>query len=196
MSAPLFRMLVLFNGVLLALVLLLWVLGAAGWSPPAPVAPAIPETIYTPRPVFEAGQDNAMLERPLFWASRRPVAPDAPPPVMVKDGFAEDAQLIGMAGTGENLVALIRTEGTVVRLMRGEKLGSWRLDALDAEGVVFLGGKGDVRRLRMEHAPQDKGATAPSAPPAPRQPAPERKAQPNNMPPPAPPGGLVIQSAN
>ena len=89
-------------------------------------------------------------ERPLFHVSRRPV-PEAlqsasPPP---EEG-AEAFRLVGVTVAGDTKVALLRrvSDGRVLRVREGQRIGAWRIVAIGADRLS-LRGEGGTRELRL-----------------------------------------------
>jgi hypothetical protein len=135
--------------LLLLVVQLVWgisrlvVLAPTDSVPPA--ADALQVLSMTAQPDITAEARNDMLERPLFWVSRRPVEPVA----LVDTGVAEtkaaarelqEIKLLGVFGSEQStgIIALVKGEKT--RLMRGDSHKGWTLESVKANEVTFSDG--------------------------------------------------------
>lgn len=150
------------------------------WHPPEPLVPEF-ETVEVAAEASNAnGADafQAMLERPLFFASRRP-----PPPAPVaveaestRDPF-EGVALQGIYSAGTTLAGVtVNENGVSKRLALGEKLGEWSLVSVSGLEVKFER-SGQEKVLALKHAAQVAAASPPpvkgaSVPPAAGQSAP------------------------
>lgn len=129
----------------------------AEWVPPPPVEPALPAV-----PEFgvaAAPPAAAILERPLFWASRRPIA-DAPAEgPEAADSALEDVRILGLLDSGEEGALLYRAgeDAAVARLQVGQTLRGWRLTGMAADGAVFR--RGDEERLLTLPRPRFEGGS-------------------------------------
>jgi len=147
------------------------------WSPPAPIAPALPEV---PQPLPEVSVGSAALrERPLFVPDRRPAPPPPPPQAAKPPDPLDDAALVGLM-TGERAVAIVRTAQGTRRISVGAALGDWTLQSLDAQRAEFVRGQ-ENRTLRLEVAVL--GAPNPSARPAAAVPPGDTAVPANTLPP-------------
>lgn len=94
-----------------------------------------------------------IVERPLFFATRRPAPPEPEETAAPADPVSEGdvaMTLIGVVKTPEAEIALVQNDetGKVARLRVGEKIASWQLEQVDANRVVLR--KGDqIRELAL-----------------------------------------------
>ena len=124
-----------------------------------PLAPATDSLtavdVIMPKPVVLTKND--LVERPMFWSTRRPyVAP--PPKVKTKkkvvkekkelDPF-ETIKLIGVYSGG----AMVQVDGVLQRIHPGETLEGldWSLEVMDKNMVMFILGE-EHKILELEHA--------------------------------------------
>ena len=149
--------------VLLALPALGWLWWTSG-SDQTPIAAvsrpgtALPST--TPaatepskaRPLPPIETFTEMVDRPLFAASRSPRldaapladVPDfqetAPPPP--EDNIKDRYRLVGTVEEGGRVFALLAgTNGSFVRLRRGDRLENWTVDAINRQRVLMVNGE-------------------------------------------------------
>jgi general secretion pathway protein N len=109
---------------------------------PAAAAPArlgaeIPT--FTPEP---AELSEVIVERPLFFASRRPPPPepDGPAPEVQKASMVDFA-LVGTILSSSGRVALVKpSKDPLVELAEGQAVGGWTVDRIGADSVVFRSG--------------------------------------------------------
>jgi hypothetical protein len=136
-----------------------------------PIVTARPAPAFA-LPPTEAFQD--IEARPLFWASRRPIAaadgPAAAPPDLV---------LLGVVRDEEDAIALIRhgQPPHVERVKEGAALEGWIVSEVALNGVVLVRGgtRAELKPKPAPPAPPSPGAAKPPAPPAAsQQPAPAR----------------------
>ncbi len=139
------------------------------------VVPAVPDA-----PIFDMREEEAyaaILERPLFSPSRRPIGPAAAPSAASSpSGLA----LLGVVAGAGRTIALIRTgEGApATKAEAGQDVAGWQVTALTPAGVVLERQGG---RLQLE-LPFKAAAPAPALDVAPEpvteaepQPAPEQE---------------------
>jgi len=80
---------------------------------------------------------HAMLQRPLFWAGRRPVTAQAPPAVK-PDGRLANYRLVGVLSIDGTGIALLSDQkGKTHKLELGARLDGWRLARLGRREAVF-----------------------------------------------------------
>jgi hypothetical protein len=138
---------------------------------PRSIVTARPDPAFAPLPT-EAFHD--IEARPLFWASRRPIA--------AADGLAaapSDLVLLGVVRNEKDAVALIRhgQPPRVERLKEGAVLEGWTVSEVTLKGVVLVNGgaRAEVKPRAAPPAPLGAGAARPTPPPAAsRQSAPPR----------------------
>ncbi|KON79850.1 hypothetical protein PA01_15460 [Azoarcus sp. PA01] len=163
MKRTAFFVLMVINGALLVAIAILWAGADSDWTPPAALPPE-PASLAAER-IEARDSELAALEesakRPLFSATRRPSDELAD-----NDGptGAFDPVVLGLferAGGGKG--AIVRIDDKVHRLSVGDGLGSWVLDAIDAQGAAVF--KRDDERLAVQllHLPQPAPSPAAAA---------------------------------
>ncbi|WP_027133361.1 hypothetical protein [Geminicoccus roseus] len=149
--------------ILLALPVLAWLwwtsedaeapVGAVQRDPGTAVAPA-PGQEAAPRvlrlPPMEAF--SVMVDRPLFAATRHPLAAfEEPPPVLEEevdlpppppeDNIADRYRLIGTVEEDGRIFALLAgSSGTFVRVRRGDRVENWTVSAINRQRVLMVNG--------------------------------------------------------
>lgn len=116
------------------------------WKTLPPEIPALPNFDALP-----LATTNQSLERPLFWESRRPQAPQASAPTRV--AAPVPMELLGIVSEGTQRVALLRpTQGTlpllVHRMHQGESYNGMIIQRVDADSVTLSGSNG-LQILKM-----------------------------------------------
>lgn len=88
-----------------------------------------------------------VLERPVFSPTRRPpvqetVVPAADAPDIAPIAAAPDLRLQGIVAIGAKRVALVEVNGAppLHRVSTGDEIGGWRVEGIDANGVVLRRG--------------------------------------------------------
>jgi hypothetical protein len=126
-----------------------------------PVVAARPDPAFAPPPT-EAFHD--IEARPLFWASRRPIA--------TADGLAaapSDLVLLGVVRNEEDAIAIIRhgQPPRVERLKEGAALEEWTVSKVTLNGVVLVrgGARAELKPRPAPPAPPGAGAVKPPPPP-------------------------------
>ncbi len=114
-----------------------------------------------------AEQAAEILNRPLFWQSRRPLVP--PPKVIAKPKAKapkklEGITLLGVYGAGDGLGLIATVDGAFTRINKGQSVKGWQFSAYKDGAAVFVNG-GRSTQLPLElTAPSVKVVTAsPSA---------------------------------
>lgn len=115
-------------------------------------APASEDSILRPRRMPPIETFSVMVDRPLFAATRHPLGatedpdppqvtePDLPPPV--EDNIADRYRLIGTVEEDGRIFALLAgTDGTFVRLRRGDRLENWTVNAINRQRVLMVNGE-------------------------------------------------------
>lgn len=92
----------------------------------------------------------AILDRPLFSATRRPPPPPPPPAPPKPVDPLEGVKLVGVFQGGEDSGILAELNGKVQRLKLGAAVGEWILKSVNERTVTFANGK-DVRTLTLVH---------------------------------------------
>ncbi len=93
---------------------------------------------------------RAMVERPLFWPGRRPLAVKTPS-ASGKAGELADYALVGVLVFDDEGIALVRDrKGKTRRIKQGEKLEGWRLARLGRREAEFRhNGRRELLPLRV-----------------------------------------------
>ncbi len=132
---------------------------------PSVVAGETPQNLATqnlatknlaPLPPIESFDE--VVERPLFFRSRRAPDPDAAPPPEAEAAPKADFVLTGLViVSGKERLALLRPAGskTVERVHQGEEIEGWRVEAIHADRVVLKKGE-TVQEIRLEDRPPPK----------------------------------------
>lgn len=125
---------------------------------PEPIEPAQGAlkvgTLTLDAPLDEPGS-AAILARPLFWNSRRPLEakPEIVEEPVVKAKPApkklEGVELHGVFGTGDNLGLIATIDGRMGRIRPGDLVKGWRLLGYEG-GVANFESGGTTRTLRLE----------------------------------------------
>lgn len=92
-----------------------------------------------------------IVARPIFNADRRPDPPPAPPapvveapatPPEVRQTAPLRLELVGVAISGDERVALLREDGgDILRLRPGDRVGDWVVVSVEQKDVVFRAGE-------------------------------------------------------
>lgn len=147
----------------IALALLLGGLAAYPWLAPVPAAVSVTRYATLRRAPALAAMPafatfSAVFDRPLFSASRRPVAaapaPDASSFVVAK------YRLLGVVDTPGFRHALVSDGNRPREVREGEPLGGWIVTRIEHDGLVLSSAAG-----RMRLPLQREGPIGPSAPP-------------------------------
>jgi len=100
-------------------------------------------------------QSNEVRARPVFWPSRRPV--NGPEEVAgaetTKPGKNEldKVKLLGIFGAGDSAGIIALVKGNKKRILLGDKVVGWTLDAIERDQAVFVDG-GQSQNLALEPA--------------------------------------------
>ena len=126
--------------------------------PPSPTAfAAWSADSYNPADV-----EPELLQRPLLWISRRPLAPVAPPVADAQDNAEEQGPAKDVLA-GYRLAGVFQSEfdaGVIVvgpkarrRLVVGDEIDGWMLEDVQADTAVFVSRSGARRRatVQLEH---------------------------------------------
>lgn len=110
-----------------------------------------------PAPMPPIETFDEVVERPLFFRSRRPPDPDAAPPPEAAAPPKADFVLTGLIISGTERLALLRPAGskTVERVHQGAEIEGWRVEAIHADRVVLKRGE-TVQEIRLEDRPPPK----------------------------------------
>ena len=151
--------------VLLALPILVWLWWTSG-EEEAPIAavsrreipagggqPAGAGANATPRELPPIETFSAMIDHPLFAATRRPpgmgsIEEEPPPPEdsalppPPEDNIADRYRLVGTVQEGGRITALLAaTNGSFVRVRRGDRVESWTVGAINRQRVLMVKGE-------------------------------------------------------
>jgi len=160
------------DGLLLALLALLWWQPLVRWAPPEPALPAI-DDVRLSVDAAPASAAAAARARPLFWSSRRP--PPAPEAGSAQAVPLAQAKLLAVFEGDAQRIAVVRLpDGRAVRIASAPGADGWRLTAFDGRTARFERPGGGTVSLRLEAAPAaaakpstKAAAPAPQAKPAP-----------------------------
>lgn len=118
---------------------------ALDWRIPQPLPPELtPLPSAAPLLDSEGTQARQIVERPLFWASRRPQLSDQPRAAeqAAPEDFPKGIRLVGLYSSGEDSGAIIITGGEIKRLPTGAKLSGWQLKEARDGFALFLSPSG------------------------------------------------------
>ncbi|WP_222184796.1 pilus assembly protein PilP [Geminicoccus harenae] len=124
-----------------------------GGQPAAAPAPADPAAGNAARALPPIETFSAMVDRPLFAALRHPTVPVpepegepfptesiAEPPA--EDNIRDRYRLIGtVEENGRVFALLVSSEGSYVRVRRGDRLENWTVDAVSRQRVLMVNGE-------------------------------------------------------
>ena len=138
-------------------------------SEPDPVFPSA-DSLAVQALKLDAGltaeQAAEILNRPLFWQSRRPLVP--PPKVVAKlkakaPKKLAGVNLMGVYGAGEGLGLIATVDGVFSRISKGQSVKGWQFSSYEDGAAVFVsGGKKSVLPLELT-APSVKIVSVPKA---------------------------------
>lgn len=166
--------LLLFNGALAIWLAWLWftpqgTLRNVRWQPPASQQTDLSSLLPSLPPLVQpdTGRFIALLDRPLFSATRRPPPPPPPPAAAAPVDNLSTARLSGVfegpGGTG----VIIQIAGKDRRLQLNQALDGWTLRSVQGRQVTF-GSGGQTRVLQLPRAAlttyTGQPIAAPSAP--------------------------------
>jgi len=130
-----------------AVVTAAWIAGSWWWAGREAASRAILEPVVEePDPVSAPGVAvvDPIHWRVDLWRPLRP-APPSPPPAPPPPP-ALQATLLGISDDGERVTALIDTpDGGVRRMEPGGTPGAWRIERIDAAGVMLSSGEHEQR---------------------------------------------------
>ena len=113
-----------------------------------------------------AEQVAEILNRPLFWQSRRPLVP--PPKVVAKPKpkaakKLAGVNLLGVYGAGDGLGLIATVDGVFSRINKGQSVKGWKFSGYEEGAAVFVsGGKKSVLPLEQT-TPSVKIVSVPTA---------------------------------
>ena len=124
------------------------------WNPPQPLKPDLPKV--EPMPEIVRIRAKQAVERPLLWASRRPVAVDEKKSNLVSELM--QARLTAVLESGKDRVAILqRADGSTLKITGETK--PWRVDSFAGRKAFFVSADGQ----RVER-PLEAGNAAPARP--------------------------------
>lgn len=159
------------NLLLLGAIGAAWLTGHTVWTPPRALVPDPAMFAPPASPQGPEGDDYDLHERPLFAASRRPQPAavelaEVPEPEAPVDAI-EQATLVGLAGVGEQGVAIISLDDEIRRVVVGERLAGWRLTEIEGLVASFTDAAGSRRELSIQPPARDLESPETAGPPAP-----------------------------
>lgn len=146
--------------ILLLIVLGAWLLvgflGNAANTEPDPITPASDSLQISALDLEQpltSDQSAALLARPLFWESRRPVEPvevvvQAPSTPKQKVKKLDGIELHGVFGVNESLGIIATVDGKLGRIGQGDSVKGWRLTGFDG-GVARFESGGRTQELPL-----------------------------------------------
>jgi hypothetical protein len=160
------ELLVLSLAVLLLALALYYAVRLVTLAPPPAVMPGADSLGVTAvegaGPVTDA-QRAAMLQRPLFWSSRRPVesaeTAEAAPAEDPKSGNIDNVILLGVFGEGSSAGIIARVGGRQQRVTVGESVEGWTLDAVALQHAVFSR-SGESREVPLQKSAPPRARAA------------------------------------
>lgn len=165
-------LLVFLNFVLAALLGWLWITPAGAvrgihWQPPAAIRPDLGTLsgAVVQRDDADTSRFMAIIDRPVFSATRRPPPPPPPPKVVVPvpPDPLNTIHLYGVFGGEGGGGVIARIDGKTRRVRVSEPVGQWTLKEIKPGAVVFTKGA-ESRVVPIVQAKQVAGAPVP--PPA------------------------------
>lgn len=159
---------VLLLGLFICLQLVAGFVGLAVSAGPDPIEPAADSlrvpAVSAPAEVA-AAERNEIISRPLFWVGRRPVeavAAIAEPETARGSGKElKEVKLVGLFGGGDTVGAIVLVKGKKQRILRGETLEGWTLDAIGLSEAEFTrGARRESLNLQRALAGSDPGGEA------------------------------------
>jgi hypothetical protein len=142
------------------------------WTAPSPVVPQLGAgSAATPSgQQADGARLAAVLERPVFAVTRRPLSPTrvaAAAPVAPPADPLDGVHIFGMFGGAEGGGLIVRADGKVRRVKVSEAVGDWRLKEIRGGDAVFVRA-GQTRVVSLVQGKKAGGAAAatPGAPPA------------------------------
>jgi len=159
------------------------------WGAYRGIFPDIPEPVSPTAEALEVQPLNATVDvspelrneirqRPLFWATRRPVDPVAPLATATAEAKAEQKQaakiagleLAGVFGAGESagIIVLAKEKNKKHRVMVNEEIRGWTLESVSSTEAV-LSSNGRQATLALQRGDiwvpsQDAASSSPAAP--------------------------------
>ena len=103
-------------------------------------------------------QSAAIVARPLFWESRRPVVKEVAAKPTQTDkptavGELKGVKLVGLFGGGDTGGAIVLVKGEKRRVLVGQDVEGWRLEEVAADRAVFVSGAARDEKLLTKAVP-------------------------------------------
>lgn len=171
------ELLVMVLALLLILQLLYSAVSLATLSEPEAIPPSLEGTGASQLASVErvtAEQREEVGARPLFWTSRRPAprsAADGPEGPDARRGQLGKVDILGVFGSGATAGVIVKVEDNRQRILLGEELLGWSLEAVHPDRVDFSR-DGEQQTLALE---QGRVAAASRTPGSPGAKAADRK---------------------
>ncbi|MFB1011062.1 MAG: hypothetical protein QMB92_06425 [Thiopseudomonas sp.] len=131
---------------LLGLIFVLLALAVASWFLTGEDMGRTPLIAIQELPVPELDDTSyvqAALERPVFWASRRPVqveiVDDTPEPEVLSQPLG-DIKLLAVMTSGEQGTAVVSAGGKALTVRPGSVVNGWNVERIDPQAVYFASG--------------------------------------------------------
>lgn len=103
------------------------------WMPPAALQPDLPKV--EPLPEHARVRARQAVERPVFWASRRPVEVDDKKNSLARE--LTQSRLTAVFESGRERVAILqRADGSTLKITTDTK--PWRIEAFDGRKATFV----------------------------------------------------------
>ena len=168
-SLPLLPLLI---GVLSLALLLALLFPGKGWQAPQPVAPSIPEVDPLSRPTALHDGNGQLMERPPFWASRRPTAAETAAAETEEEEVADidGAVMIGKLSVGGKPVVILLKDDKTTRVRLDGEVNGWTLTQVEDDTAVFHNAGGrplklSIKRPRVKDLPNESFPAPTPAPP-------------------------------
>jgi hypothetical protein len=142
----------------------------AHWQAPLPqktdIAGLLP--VLPNLQALDTSQFLAVLERPVFSATRRPPPPPPPVAAQAPTDNLSTARLSGIVTGPQGSTVIMNIAGKDRRVRMGDAVEGWTLQSIEGRGATFVSG-GQVRALQLPraNAATYTGAPLPVVPPAP-----------------------------
>lgn len=113
------------------------------------IPPELPSPVNVPVTTHDVAALRETRERPLFWASRRPLAP-----AMAEQSTTGSLDLLGIVTEKSGRIALVRTgdakpSDNIRRLHEGETIGVLTLQSIGHDSIILAGPAG-LQTLKLK----------------------------------------------
>lgn len=134
-------------------------------STPAPILPAtdsLKVMSSIPLDRVTARQRSEIRSRPLFWTGRRPAEGAANAAELqqlkeLKEHTFKGIRLLGVFGVGESVGIIAQVKGKSRRVLLGEKVDGWTLEAVEGNDAVFVVGSRREKVTLRPETPKSAG---------------------------------------